>query len=826
MSRKREKKARAAPSSAPVPVAVEAPGVAVNRSPELESHPPILNDRRTVLVVCLFLAAMVWAVFGQTLEYEFVNYDDNLYITDNPAVLRGLSLRGIAWALTHIVNFSWTPLDVVSHMLDCQLYGTNAGWHHLTSVLLHLASVIALFLVVKEMTGFLWRGAFVAAVFAVHPLRVESVAWIAERRDVLSGLFFMLTIGAYVRYAKEFKIQSSKFKVFYSLCLVFFVLGLMSKPMVVTLPFVLLLLDYWPLQRLTASDGPQVAWRLIAEKLPMLAIGGVFCLATLFAQKEAIVPLPLSVRLGNALVSCVVYLGQMLYPARLAVLYPHPGNSLPLWHIMLAFVLLSGLSAVAVAGWRARPWLLVGWLWYLGMLVPVIGLVQQGLRAHADRYTYLPQIGLSLALTWAAADLSAGWRCRRVALGGLAVVILAALVFCARVQVSYWRNSESLWTHTLACTTDNAVAHDNLGHALLEKGKVDEAIGHFQQALQIKPDFANACNNLGLALFEKGKIEEAMAQYLRALQIKPDDADAHNNLGLALFQEGRTDEAMAHYRQALQIKPDHAEAHYNLGLALFQKGSIEEAIGQFKKALEAKPDYADAHNNLGLALFQEGKTDEATAQYRQALQIKPDHLEAHYNLGLALFQKGSMDEAIGQLQKALQIKPDYAEAHVNLGLALFQEGKMDAAMAHYERALQIKPDLAEAHNSLGLTLFQKGRMDEARSHYQQALRIKPDYVEALNNLAWLLATAPKVALRDGRKAVELAQRANQLAGEGNPVILGTLAAAYAEAGRFSEAVQAAQHSLQLAQTEANTALAAAVRSQLKLYQAGLPFHSN
>jgi hypothetical protein len=439
---------------------------------------------------------MTWLVFGQTLGHEFVNYDDDAYVADNPAALGGLSLKGIVWGFTHKVNDNWTPLTVISHMLDCQLYGTKAGWHHLTSVLLHTASVIVLFLVLKGMTAALWRSAFVAAVFAIHPLHVESVAWIAERRDVLSGLFFMLTLGAYVRYVQRWpKVESRGSRaqavpaldprpltLDYCLVLLFFALGLMCKPMLVTLPFVLLLLDYWPLKRFTQPDGRLVPWRLIAEKVPLLALSGAACVATLFAQKEAIHSLPLSLRISNALVSYVAYLGQMIYPAGLAVYYPYPENGLPLWKIIAAFVLLLVISAGALAARRKQPWFLFGWLWYLGMLVPVIGVLQVGSQAQADRYTYLPQIGLYIALAWAAKDLTVSWRYRRQVLGVAATIVLAALMVGASLQTSYWRNSESLWTHTLACTSGNYVAHNNFGVMLGKNGNLDEAIHQFQEA--------------------------------------------------------------------------------------------------------------------------------------------------------------------------------------------------------------------------------------------------------------------------------------------------------------------------------------------------------
>jgi tetratricopeptide (TPR) repeat protein len=399
---------------------------------------------------------------------------------------------------------------------------------------------------------------------------------------------------------------------------------------------------------------------------------------------------------------------------------------------------------------------LTGWLWYLIMLVPVIGIVQVGAQARADRYTYLPQIGLYVLLTWAAADLCAGWRHRRVVLGGCSTIILMALIFCARTQTSYWRNSESLWTHTLACTSDNFIGHNNLGGALLQKGSVDEAIAHFQRALQIKPDFA----------------------------------DAHIYLGNALLQKESVDEAITHYQRALQIKPDFADAHYNLGGALLQKGSVDEAIAHFQRALQIKPDYVEAHNNLGNALLQKGSVDEAISQFQEAIRLKPDYTGARNNLGNALIEKGSGDEAISQYQEAIRLKPDYVDAHYNLGIAL-------AA---------------------------KGRFDEAIENYRKAIQIKPNFSEALNDLAWVLAASPDADLRNGAEAVRLAERACELTHYGEPSFIGTLAAAYAEAGRFLEAVTTAGKAEQIANDAGSKKLAEENRQRLELYRTGKPYH--
>jgi len=726
-----------------------------------------LSNRWMVPGICIFLAAIVWAVFGRTLGYEFVNYDDNLYVYENPAVQEGLTLKSIASAFSYVHTDNWVPLTTISHILDCQFYGLNAGGHHLTNILLQTATAILLFLVLRQMTGALWRSAFVAAVFAIHPLRVESVAWVTERKDVLSGVFFMLTISAYVRYARH-PWSSAR----YGLVLLLFALGLMSKPTVVTIPFVLLLLDYWPLKRFTSSaaaiagtgivcrlENCSVPLRLIVEKIPMLMLSIASCIPTVLAERIGILSVekvPLGLRIENALVSYAVQMGRMLYPAKLALLYPYPANGLPLWKIIPACLLLAAIS-LGVLFWRRKhAYLLVGWLWYLGMLVPMIGLVQVGSQAQADRHTYLPQIGLYLLLTWAAADLCAGRRYGRWILGGLSTFILAALIYCAWVQTAYWRNSESLWTHTLACTSDNVGAHYNLGDALLKKGNADEAIVHYQQALQINPD----------------------------------DEEVRYNLGTVLFQKGRMDEAIVQYQKALQIKPDFTKARLNLGNTLLQKGKLDEAITHFQKVLEIKPDYAEAQNSLGYALFLKGQVDEAISHYQKALQINPDYAEAHYNLGYALLQKGRVDEAIAHYQQALEIKPDYAEAHLNLGDALLQNGSVDKAIIHFQKALQIKPD----------------------------------DLEVQNNLAWVLATAQQASLRNGPRAVELAQRANQLAGGENLIILHTLAAAYAEAGRFDDARQSIGKALELARAEGRQDMVKQLNVELNLYEAGLPFH--
>jgi Tfp pilus assembly protein PilF len=590
------------------------------------------GNKRMVPVVCLVLAAMTWLVFGQTCRFEFVNYDDNLYVFNNAKVAGGLTLNGIVAMFTHVECNFYHPLTMISLMLNYQLHGLQPGGYHLANVLLHTLSAILLFLTLRRMTGFTWRSAFVAAVFAIHPLRVESVAWVAERKDVLSGFFFMLTLWAYARYA-----QNTRSPVRYLAVVFFFALGLLCKSSVVTLPFVLLLLDFWPLRRFedeTPVGGKSavqrvnfsVLVRLLGEKIPLFVLSAAAAVMTVVAEGKAISStnqLPFLTRVGNPLMSYATYLRQMVCPADLAPFYPFPTGNLPGWKIVLALVLLVAISAAAFMAWRKHPYLLVGWSWYLGMLVPMIGIMQVGQFAHADRFTYLPQIGLYLLLTWSAADLCAGWRHRRVVLGGCSTIILIALIVCACAQTSYWRNSESLWKHTIACTPANVIAHSNLGVALAAQHRFGEAVQQYQQAIEINPEVAETYRNLAAAFTEQGRLDEAVQCYQKAIEKRPDYAEAHNNLGIILAQQGRPDEAIGHLQKALAIKPDYAEADNNLGIVFASQSRFDEAIVTFQKALSIKPDYADAHYNLANVFAVQGRKEKALQQYKEALRLNP-----------------------------------------------------------------------------------------------------------------------------------------------------------------------------------------------------------
>jgi Tfp pilus assembly protein PilF len=742
------------------------------------------TPRGQVILVCLVLAAITFAVFGRTAGFGFVNYDDKSYVYDNTVVQKGLTLKGAVWALTYGKIGHWHPLTWLTHMADCQIYGLWAGGHHLTNVALHAMAAVLLFLALREMTGTFWRSAFVAAVFAIHPLRVESVAWIAERKDVLSGLFFMLTLWTYARYAR----QPSRGR--YVAVALSYGLGLLCKNMLVTLPFVLLLLDWWPLHRMT-GDGQRVG-KLVREKIPLFVLSVGSCIATALVPEKVLASdrVPLLERIGNAVLAYGIYLRQMIFPKGLAIPYLYPPHGLPLWKIALVLVMLAAISASVWRCRKRRPYLLMGWLWYLGMLVPAIGIIQISYYAHADRYTYLPGIGLVLAGTWAVADWSAGWQHRRKVLGGLMAAVIGALMACAWIQTGYWKNSETLWTHTLACASNNYVAH----------------------------------YDLGLALDHKGRVDEAVTQYQKALEINPNATEAHINLGTALIEKGKVDEAIVQFQETLKINPNSAEAHFNLGSASQQKGILDEAIIQYQKALEINPDYEKAHNNLGYVLRMTGRVDDAITQFQKALEINPDDEKAHNNLGTAFHQEGRMDEAITEYQAALEIRPNFAEARDNLGVALLKRGEVDEAIAQFQQALEINPSYSTAQNNLGNAFLQQGNMSQAIAHFWQALQIKPAQPAIQNNLAWLLATCPDSSLRDGAKAVELARQANALTGGKNPTVLHTLAAALAESGRFSEAVDTAQQALRLAAEQSHTELVEHLQSELQLYQAGSPYH--
>jgi tetratricopeptide (TPR) repeat protein len=598
------------------------------------------------------LFAVTLLLYVPVCRCGFVNFDDPDYVTRNAHVTKGLTGDGIVWALTSTEAANWFPVTRISHLVDGEIYGLEAGGHHFTNAVLHALATVFLFLFLEAATAEIWPGAFVAALFALHPLHVESVAWIAERKDVLSGLFWFVALWSYVRRR-------------YWLTLLAFCMGMMSKPMLVTLPFVLFLLDFWPLRRPLRS----ALW----VKIPMLVLAlvgawGVYRLQSGSGAVRGTEQFPPGLRLENAVVSYATYIGKTFWPSNLAVFYPYP-RQLPVWEVLLSALSLIGISIAVVRARSSRPYLVVGWLWYLGTLLPVIGLIQAGSQARADRYMYLPMAGLGIMLAWGTKEVLKG----RVAVAAAIVACLACAVV-SEAQIGYWRNSETLFRHALDVTSGNYLAHHNLGVALADEGRYSEAIEEYRAALAIEPGAANVETDYGTALAKSGRIPEAIEHYRAALRAIPDSPITHNDLGNALVANPESiPEAISEYRTALRLKPDYEEARSNLA--------------------KAESQFAELQYNQGVDLARSGKSEAAIARFEEALRLKPDYVDAHDNLGVVLAGIGRVREAISHFETALRIDPRSADAHVNLGIALSGiPGRMPDAVAHFQAALRIRPD--------------------------------------------------------------------------------------------------------------------------------------
>ena len=827
---------------------------------------------------CLLLALVTVAAYWPVRHHDFINFDDPMYVYDNAQVQQGLTWDGIVWAFTSDHAMNWHPVTWLSHMLDCQLFGVDAGAHHLVSVLFHATCTVLLFLVLTQLTNAPRRSALVAALFGLHPVHIESVAWIAERKDVLSAMFWLLTLWAYLHYVKR------QTKAWYGLTLLLFALGLMSKPMVVTLPFVLLLLDYWPLRRwtwpttarqlptetaagsglrhselspltpsLSPSDGERVSagrvrgissgpsqfhtsgvlslrslWQLVVEKWPFFALSAVLCVITYLMQREsAVIPvarISIPERVFNALVSYAAYVGKLLWPAKLSVFYPYPATQ-PIWEVLGAALLLVGVSILVIQRRRSSPCLLVGWCWFLGTLVPVIGLVQVGRQALADRYFYIPSIGLLMMVVWSLAAFAAGKHPRRLAVQAAALVILCAAFAATRWNLVFWQDSRSLWERALQVTTNNHVAHMNLGTYWASRNKPDQANEHFRQLLRLEPDHPEVHFNLANALARQGQISPAISAYTEALRLFPDYFNAHLNFGNLLLAQGRPADAQLQYEAALRVKPAHAGVHNNLGNALSKQGNLPEAIRHYSEALRLQPSYAEAHVNMGTTLAEQGKTKEALTHFAQALALDRTEPKTYNELGATLASEGRIPEAVECYYEALRLRPAYADAHLNLGFALVMLGHLDQAITHYHEAIRLNPADAKTYNNLGYALLQKTQTAAAAAAYEKALQLQPDLAPALNSLAWIMAAAPDVSLRGGAKAVRLAERACDLTRSQEPVFLKTLAAALAESSRFEEAAATAQKAQALAQRAGQASLSAELSEQIRLYQARQPFRT-
>ncbi len=787
-----------------------------------------MEAERKIWPIAVALAVVTFLVYSPLLTFGFVNYDDPQYVLNNLQVKNGLTFEGIAWAFSGRYATNWHPLTWISHMLDAQLFGLNAWGHHLTNVLFHVANTLLLFSLLQRMTRAAWRSVFVAALFALHPLHVESVAWVAERKDVLSAFFFFLTVWAYVRFA-ESKVQSLKSKVsakkWYVLALFLFALGLMSKPMVVTLPFVLLLLDFWPLNRTSSADGMRNWQRLVLEKMPFITLSLASCAVTLWAQQKTIMAvesLPMLIRIFNALFSYVRYLKKIIWPTELAVLYPYPGY----WAwpaILVAGFFLVVASLAVIQRRRERPYFAVGWFWFLGMLVPVIGLVQVGVQSMADRYTYLPAVGVFIIIAWGVSDFFQARAYDQIILKTSGILAVACCAAVTLHQLQFWRDGETLFKRTLAVTSNNAIAHYNLGMALLEQKKVDEAGEHFAEGARLMPHYPEMQNNLANVLVIQGKRQEAVPHYERALQSDSNHVVAHYNLGLTLAELDRLDEAISHYERAAQLRPDFLLAQRDLGLALAKKKDFSGSLAHLREVIRLNPAGAEAHLYLGSVLLDAGKTNEAQKEFATALQQKPGLLEQFKQEAIGAQKQGELNSAADRLSAVLKVQPGDAETHRRLALILSRRGKSEQALAHFCEIAQLRPENPQAFYEVGLALVMNGNREQAIHFYREAIRLKPDFPVALNDLAWILATHPKSEVRNGSDAVKFARQACELSSNVETRFLGTLDAALAETGQFEEAIQAAAQVRQQALSRGEADLAQAAEKRLALYRAKKPF---
>lgn len=641
---------------------------------------------RTRILISILLALVILAVYYQVVGFGFVSIDDPTYVTRNPNIRDGLNWSSVKWALTAARSANWHPLTWMSHALDCTLFGLRPAGHHATNLLLHIANTILLFLLLSRMTGFVWRSAFVAAIFAVHPLHVESVTWIAERKDVLSTFLWIITMWAYLQYIE----RPSWWR--YLLVALAFALGLMSKPMLVTLPIVLLLLDFWPLGRWAGYTWRKLIW----EKLPLFALAAASSVVTFIVQQRGgavrtMEQYSLGERAANAVVSYIGYIGKMFWPARLSVMYPHPGD-LPIWQVIAAVMALAALTYLAIRSSRNRPYITVGWFWYVITLLPVIGLVQVGEQSMADRYTYIPLIGLFIVIAWGVPEVL---KCRTKAMLAIpAVLIILSLSYVAWIQVGYWRNGVTLFRHAVAATSGNYKVRCYLADALCDAGKPNAAIVQIREALRSKPDFGYAHDCLGCILYTQGKIGQAVVQFKQALRLDPKLASAHGNMGSVLDRMGRTDEAITYFRKAIELDPNMASVHTNFGGILYRQGKIDEAIAQFRAATEADPDDASAHYSFGIALMDAQEIDEAEEQLNEAVKLDPSHPEAHFYLAEILMNRRRLDEALDHLERAVEIKPDWGVAHYRLAILLAAQEDYARAWAELDMAVKhgCKPD--------------------------------------------------------------------------------------------------------------------------------------
>lgn len=760
---------------------------------------PRFNDSTLARWVCLLIAALTLLCYWPVRSHRFVSFDDDHYLFDSGYVSKGLTWSGVTWALQTGYFSNWHPLTWLSYMLDAQIYGMSPGGFHVTNLLFHISNSLLLFVLLKSMTQRLWPSALVAALFAWHPLHVESVAWVSERKDVLSTFFFLLTLFSYFRYVKERENSRpvpNKASRYYLLSLLFFMLALASKQMVVTLPCVLLLLDLWPLQRISLNSSRRElassALALVREKLPFFVLAFAASAVAFAVQKasgsvSSMEAISMRFRLANSLFAYVAYISNTFWPANLAAVYPLSSH-FPLIGVAGAAVFLGAVTVVFVLRARQYPFLVVGWLWFIGTLVPVIGLIQVGAQSRADRYMYIPAIGLSIALIWGVGALCRSWPRRFHVLAVPAISGLAALIVCTRVQVGYWHDSEKLFRHAIEAVPGNYLGYNGLGKALYDLGRKDEAIRALNEVLRLVPDEPTGQYNLGTILLGEGKVAEALPHLQAAVKGTPNNANARENLGNVYLKMDRLAEATAQYASAAALAPDNAVFLQGLGTVLLKQSRWSEAATVLIEALKLDPKSADADRNLGIARINQGKRAEAIRLFSEAVRLQPDSSDIRFNLGLALLEDNQPGRAAEQFSECLRLNPNETRSHYRLAVALSQQH-------------QVK---------------------EAISHCREALRLTPDFPDAMNELARLLACAPEAEVREGAEAVRLAEKACAMTNNQQADMLTTLAAAYAEAGRFEDAIATAQRARDLAASNGQNALAAKAGELLALCQSGRP----
>jgi tetratricopeptide (TPR) repeat protein len=683
-----------------------------------------LNLKKNVLII-LFLVVSVLIIYWRVHGFQFISLDDPLYVTNNNQVHKGLSLESIAWAFSlskqgEVTN--WHPLTWISHMMDYQLFGLNAGMHHMVNVLLHAVNAILLYLVLRWMTGSVWKSAFVASLFALHPVNVDSVAWIAERKNLLSTIFWMLTLITYFFYTKKQSV------LMYLLAIVAFCLGSLAKPMLITLPFVLLLLDYWPLGRLKIPPFSEdktkwslfyhEAFRLVLEKIPLMILSVGFIYATILSLKYSGTIMasdltPMDLKIKNAIVSYLIYMGKMIWPKDLSIFYPFP-DIIPLWHVMGSIVVLFFVTAIALKKCRKYPYFIVGWLWFIGTLVPVLGITQAGLwPAIGERWAYIPYVGLFIIIAWGIPDLLARVNNRKNIMVGAATVVLVVLAARTWFQVGYWKDDFSLFSHCIQLDSDNYVAHVNLAIANALQGKSEKAIYHFQEAQRIHSNDVLALDGLGRLYNKLGQYDKAIHFYTEEVRYKPTDIKANFELGSIFATKGDTDNAIKQFSYVTNLDPNHALAYYNLGVISAKKGEVNKAIGYLSSALKLNPNDADSHCTIGIVLMNQGKANDAISHFKEALRIDPSFLEAQNYLESALNYNKKADDGVVRLEQLRLKEPDNPDVLQKLAVLYANKGEDAKALDMLFRLVKIKPDNPNGYYNIACIYAKQGKADKS-----------------------------------------------------------------------------------------------------------------